>query len=150
MNTPIQQTHAGIVITYDERENKWTFTLRGRDKSSNSLADAKAIIDKPVPKDKAKPFQKIPAWFFKYNDGVKKIEVTGIAENSYTHQEYVWINDDGRRSKEAVRANIYPQTETNDICVGHIIAKEEQIAKLEDEIYELKWSLAPLVLPKDE
>lgn len=47
MNTSnhIKVIHSGIEILYVEGENKWTFTLRGRDRSADSLAKAKEYID---------------------------------------------------------------------------------------------------------
>ncbi len=150
MNTPIQLTHDGIVITYDEQQNKWCFTLRGRDRSADSLAKAKEIIDKPVPKEKAKPFEKIAAWFFRYSDLPKKIEVTGIAENRSYGGQQVWINCEGNRSKESAAYTIYPQNEKNDSLIAQIVAKENEIIAARKTVDALKRKLSPLVLPKDE
>jgi hypothetical protein len=41
-------THDDITITYDEKDNRWHFELRGRQRSAESLAKAKEFIDKPV------------------------------------------------------------------------------------------------------
>lgn len=151
-NTSIEFTHDGTLITYDEQENKWKFTLRGRDRSAESLAKAKEIIDKPVPAEKAKPFEKIPAWLFKYSSETPvKVEITGIAEGyGYGRSEFVWVNNAKKRSKEMIAGGVYPSNEKNDFMVAQIIAKMKTVAELRDAIADLKSNLAPLVLPKDE
>lgn len=148
---PITVVHSDITITYNEGENKWTFTLRGRDRSADSLAKAKEFIDKPLPPEKAKPFEKIPAWFFRYSSAPKKIEVTGIAEGrGYGGDDKVWISEKGVRSKESVRLAIYPQNPKNDQIVQTIVEKMKQREKLSEEISNLQRTLAPLVLPKED
>lgn len=148
----IQVVHNDTHITYNEPENKWQFTLRGRDRSAESLAKAKELIDKPVPAGKAKPFEKIPAWFFGYSDTPKKVEVTGIAESpSYRRGESsVWIVMDGARTKQNVTSSIYPSSPKNDKIIAQITAKETESEKLHQEARELKYTLDPLVLPKEE
>jgi hypothetical protein len=150
MNTkPITVVHDDTTITYNESENRWTFTLRGRDRSAESLAKAKEYIDKPLPPEKAKPFEKIPAWFLPYHDKPEKVEVTGIAERRYGAEE-VWINVGGRRKKEAVAYKVYPSNTKNDALIEQILAAQKEISKLKQNIDESKSHLAPLVLPKDE
>lgn len=153
MNTkPIQVVHSDITVTYNESEDRWTFTLRGRDRSAESLAKAKEYIDKPLPPEKAKPFEKIPAWFFRYDsDAPKQIEVTGIAEDrGYGGGQQVWINNDGKRSKESERFSIFPASQKNDEILAQIVVCHQKIEKLREQISELKPKLSPLVLPKDE
>lgn len=148
---PITVTHSDTEITYNESENKWTFTLRGRDRSAESLVKAKELIDKPVPAEKAKPFEKIPVWFFKYNGPPVKAEVIGIAEGrGYGRSEYVWINCEGTRKKESTAYSIYPSDKKNDALVEQIIAKEKEIENARKAVDSLKQKLSPLVLPKDE
>lgn len=152
MNTnPIQVVHDDVPITYNEGENRWTFTLRGRDRSAESLAKAKEYIDKPLPPEKAKPFEKIPAWFFPYNDEPQKVVVTGIAEGRwYSSDVTVWITNNGKRSKESARFYIFPQNGTNDALAAQILAARAEISKLRESIEESKRQLLPLVLPKEE
>lgn len=147
----IEVKHGDVLITYHEQDDVWRFTLRGRDRSADSLAKAKEFIDKPVPKDKAKPFEKIPAWWFRYSEPPKPIEVTGIGEHrGYGGGQMVWINHKGTRSKESEAFAIYPRNEKNDALVAEILAKRTEAQRLRDEADELKQKLAPLVLPKDE
>jgi hypothetical protein len=57
MDTPTI-TYKGIEISYDERSDKWLYTLRGKDRSADILVNAKKAIDKPAPKD-AEPFDRL-------------------------------------------------------------------------------------------
>lgn len=148
-NTSIQTVHSDVTITYNERDNKWEFTLRGRDRSYPTLAQAKEFIDKPVPKEKSKPFEKIPAWHFDYGDGPVKVVVTGIAEIDYARRQCVWINKKGTRSKEPV-TEVFPQNEKNDAIAAATIEKRAAAEKLSKEVYALQHTLSPLMLPKDE
>lgn len=152
MNTkPIQVVHSDIPITYNEGENRWTFTLRGRDRSAESLAKAKEYIDKPLPPEKAKPFEKIPAWFFEFQSTPKKVEITGIAEGrGYgSNTQYVWINAPGKRSKEPVH-NIVPSNKKNDELINDILAEITVVDEAKKAIAKFRSRLDPLVLPKDE
>lgn len=138
-------TYHDIEITYDEIENKWKFTLRGRDRSADSLGAAKAAIDKQ-PTEKAKPFEKIPAWQIHYNGPIDKVELTSIAERQYG-RDYVWIKDSaGKRSKEVVERSIYPQNPTNDAIIAEIIQKKDALKALSKKIECLKEQLKPLKL----
>lgn len=151
MNKPIQIVHSDVPITYNEQANKWFFTLRGRDRSAESLAKAKEIIDKPVPVEKAKPFEKIPAWLFKYNSLPQKVTITGIAERGdYRGDPGVWISDEKKnRSKESTRY-VYPSNPKNDLIVEAIIAERKKAAAANTAAYELEHTLAKLVLPKED
>ena len=60
-NETISTTYNGIVITYDERADKWLYTPRNRDRSAKSLELAKKAIDAPPPKEE-KPFERIQAY----------------------------------------------------------------------------------------
>lgn len=151
MNTPksITVVHDDTTITYDESEDRWTFTLRGRDRSAESLAKAKEYIDKPLPPEKAKPFEKIPAWFFPYSDRPHKVEITGIAERRYGYEQ-VWITCEGKRKKENVSHSVYPSNTKNDALVQQVLAAQQEIDKLKKSIEDSKSHLQPLVLPKEE
>lgn len=139
----ISVNHNGTEITYDEEANLWRFTLRGRDRSSENLTKAREVIDKPVPADKAKPFQKFSAWFFVgYSEALpEKVEVTGIAENRYSRQE-VWIkNPKGTRSKENIEFRIYECSPENDAKIEQISGKLKERKALYDQIVESRKEL---------
>lgn len=143
---PIQHTHRETVITYDEDRNVWTFTLRGRDRSAESLTKAREIIDKPEPKEK-KPFEKIKAWYMTYQSDPERVEITGIAESGWRGDGWVWIKtESGRRSKESTERKIYPSNTKNDALIGEIIAKRKSIAALDDECEKLTRKLESLKL----
>jgi hypothetical protein len=151
MNT-LQHTHDGTVITYNEKENKWEFTLRGRDRSAESLAKAKEFIERPVPAEKAKPFEKIPAWLFEHHNKPVRIEITGIAETPAhrLNEKHVWIKKGGKREKHRVSFCVFPATSLNDEIAAAIIEKTDEIRKLNKECSDLQRRLQPLELPKDE
>lgn len=150
MNKPITHTHNGTVVTYNENNNRWEFTLRGRDRSTESLTLAREAIDKPDPK-KAKPFEKIAAWFMKYGDNIEKVEVTGIGEKSrYSSSSHeVWIKTSNGRNKQDVHY-LKPSNEKNDSIIAQMLARRESIAKLEKEFEKLKSSLEPLKIQVEE
>lgn len=150
MSTPIFITtdHNGVLVTYDEYSNTWKFTLRNRDRSAESLAKAKEIIDKPGPKEKEKAFQKMEAWWIPYEKPPRRVTVTGIAEGIYSRDKlWVWIKDArGNRSKEQADFTIYPSTPENDATVTEILNRDKQIQKLKTEIEDLRSTLQPLKL----
>lgn len=138
-----------VEITYDESRNLWCFTLRGKDRSASSLANAKETIDKPAPKDSV-PFTKIEAWHFEYGNTPRWAVVTGLGEKNWGSGTYVWLTKDKKRSKERVEGSVFPQNSTNDAICAQIIEKEKQRETLSTEIHKLKSKLLPLVLPKNE
>lgn len=145
----ITDNYNGTTITYDEPENLWRFTLRGRDRSASSLVQAKEAIDKPV-SEKTKPFEKISAWWFRYSDMPQKIEITGIAEGRSSRDQYVWIKSDSGRSKESVGFSIYPSDAKNDAIAEAVIARMNEISELHKEIDKSKLKLNPLYIPKED
>lgn len=144
MNT----TYNGIEITYEESSNRWLFTIRGRDKSAESLAKAKEMINSQ-PKEKKEPFKKISAWYFHWDCAPVKVEVTGIAEPDWNKKPCIWMKNDGKRSKQSVEYYIFPQNEVNDAKAQQCIEKEDQIKQLKKEISDIKKTLLPLVLPDE-
>jgi hypothetical protein len=146
MSEPIKVTYGGVEITYLEREDKWRFELRGRERSSESLAKAKEAIDRPDPPEK-KPFKRISAWVNKYS-GFAKVEVTSIAESSYGHTQ-VWVTGTGtgwrhgkERSKESA-SMVYPSPQ-NDAKVEEWMALSKQIDTLRERQVKLVKEMKPL------
>ena len=132
MKDTIKTTWQGIEIEYDERQNKWVFTLRGQERSAESLAKAKEIIDKPEPKEK-KPFTRIKAWHREYSSLFAPCEVTSIADApSYSCEQYVWIVKDGNRSREYAR-NICPMNPHNDALVAEHAKIQAEIDALTEK-----------------
>jgi hypothetical protein len=146
---PIQVVHHETTIIYNESEDKWEFTLRGRDRSAESLAKAKEFIDKPVPAEKAKPFEKITAWLLDYNRKPVRVEVTGVAERSrYGGEDDVWIKSGTTRCKQKVR-NIVPSNPKNDELIASMLSNLEAQSKLATEYEKLRQKLEPLVIARE-
>lgn len=79
MSDKLTTTHRGIAITYDETEDKWSYSLRGKDKQKTLLSEAKADIDAPPPKDK-KAFKRFEVWYKSWNSIPVKATVTSFTE----------------------------------------------------------------------
>lgn len=149
MAKEIAVVHNDIKITYNENTNKWKFELRGRERSENSLTDAKAAIDKPAPK-KQKPFTRIKAWHISYST-ITPCEVTSIAEPTRRGDQQVWIvmesanrfKDKGERSKESA-CEIVPSNEKNDAAVKAILEKRAEAARINAIAEELEEKLPRL------
>lgn len=146
----IKHTHDGIEIEYVERDNKWKFTLRGRERIVDSLAQAKLAIDKPEPKDKP-PFERIKAyWRYSYgSDKFSTVEVTSIAASSRYHTgTEVWIVNGKERSK-VDQSRVFPVTPANTERVQAIEVLWAQREAIDKKITELEKKLVPLSLPKE-
>lgn len=151
MREVITVTHGGIEVRYEEHRNRWSFTLRGRERSAESLAHARAAIDKPPPKKKAdsefKPFE---AWYGGGYDGTdyRKVMVTSIAESRYSRQE-IWIRDnDGRQKVKA--EHTYPSNPKNDAIIEAILALRKQTDGLAKQIEREQSKLKAYDAPKEE
>lgn len=126
-------TYGGVEIKYDEKDNRWKFELRGRERSSESLAKAKEAVDAPEPKDKKDKFNRVAAFRFGfYNDNAIVGEVTSLAEkrSSYSRQE-VWFVTGTSRSKES-GSKVYPSTvENNALLAEWVVLKQQNTEILE-------------------
>lgn len=132
----IVTTYEGTEINYVESENRWHFELRGRSRSTESLAKAKEAIDAPEPKEKEKPFNRVAVYFFKYQGPITGV-VTSIAESSWRSTE-VWLTSDAdkRRSKEQASC-VYPITPANTEVLNNWKANEAEISKLQEKARKL-------------
>lgn len=140
-------TYRDIVITYDERGDKWTFELDGRERFAKSLTLAKEAIDKPPPKSK-KPFVKVKALYREYysNMDFEKVEITSLAETSRGAGAWYWISNDGKRNK-VPHSSLYADTKANRDLVAKMIEKSEQIDQMEKEKKELASRMTNVVIP---
>lgn len=135
-------THDGIVITYDERDDLFHFTLRGIERSSDSLRKAKQAIDKPAPKDK-KAFTPIQAWFCRWSRDPEMVTITSLVEKTYREQQ-VWIkNSKGQRSKEGI-SNFKEASESNAAIIESIRAASKEIERITESRRSMEKSLTPL------
>jgi hypothetical protein len=140
-----------IKITYREAQDDWTFELRGRNRSAESLAKAKEAIDK-TPAEKRKPFPRFEAYRLNYR-GVERVTITSAAEERYgrTAPESVmfWISDkDGKRQQESARC-LYPVNEHNDkvMIERGIVVKE--IEALNVKLGEINGRLEMAKIPAE-
>lgn len=156
MSEPSQQikiTHNGVEIVYNESQNVFEFTLRGRERSAPSLAKAKEAIDKvPDPKDpNEKPFERIKCYcdggyFDKDGTGHAIVEVTSVADGKgyYGGPEF-WASGEGSgysrgkklRSK-VYGSHLFPVNDKNTAIIEQLKVKYAERAKLDEEIEALK------------
>lgn len=150
MATEIKTKHSGIEIVYDEASDRWLYELRGKERSSDTLALAKVAIDAPPPKDK-KPFAKVRAYWVKWGE-ILSGTVTSIAQQSRygsTGTQVWFVHDDKKqwRKREKVRlAEICPMTDENTASVQRVEEIERQIADLEKEATAIKDAMKRLVI----
>lgn len=141
--------HDGITITYEEQSDRWTFELRGRSRSCESLAKAKETIERPV-KEGTKKFERIQAYKMSYGDRPKLVAVTSIAERTrYGGGGYVWISDGGQREKVNA-SRLRAVSPANDAIVANITALRSEADALHEKASELEKGLTALELPPDE
>lgn len=145
----LKVTYTDVEISYVEDTNRWQFTLRGRERSAESLAKAKEAIDKPEPQKKAAPFERIKVWTNSgYSDSWRQGEVTSIAERQYSRQE-VWVSIDGRRVKIAAR-QCFPDTPETIAAIEALRANEAEQARLGKLANEIRYTMKPIELPKED
>jgi hypothetical protein len=146
MNEPITTTYKGIVITYKEDENIWSFVLRDRDRTARSLLDAKEIIDKPVPV-KNTPFARFDAWHSNYS-GISKCVVTGIAEKKY-NDDAVWISSATGRTKQEAKT-IIPSSPEIDAQVEHALKLRKDANELLRQAEKIICELPRYTVPTEQ
>lgn len=107
MTEPIVITYNGIPITYCEKANEWAFTLRGRDRVAESLAQARKTIDRPSRTEKE--FEPFDAVCVAYGM-MEKIVVLGMAVARPNMTPELWVRPEGvcgsaarRRVRDVIR-----------------------------------------------
>lgn len=144
--------HNGIVITYNELENRWFFMLRDVERSSATLALARVAIDKPVPKDKAQ-FKRRKAFLGEsyHATTFEPVEVTSLAaKEKYSYGNSAWVvNRDGKRTKENLE-RLYEDTPENVMVMADIIALSEQSSQIHEKVNALRKKLVRLDTSKVE
>lgn len=131
METPTT-TYRGVVITYAEDRNKWTFELRGSQRWADTLTNAKAVIDKPAPKDK-KAFAPIEAYYTSYDGEFSKVRVTSIAEKSrWSRGTYFWVVNGKKERTKVENSRLYIVSPDNDAKIQQRAELKKQIDALEE------------------
>ncbi len=138
----MKTTYEEIEIEYREGDNKWGFTLNGRQRSAESLAKAKEFIDKWLERagtEREPPFQRVDAYYYGYEE-FKRRTITSIAEGrSYNGKPYVWtVDEKGKREKEnsADMILITPKNVEKIKELADITKKEKELSKQWREIFD--------------
>lgn len=141
---PLTTTHKEIEIVYDEQYDKWRFTLRGKDRSADTLANAKKAINAPAPKEDN--FHRFEAWYgSSYGDVFRRVTVTSMTETGRYWISYEEKHPSGRTSKERTQAgllNIFPCNPENDAVVARLKAKSKEIEALRVELEAIRKELS--------
>lgn len=137
----ITQTYRDIEIIYVEREDKWNFTVNGRERNLESLAKAKESIDRALDREvKEKPWKPFEAWYEnRYGShDYEKVRVTSEADRDYGRRQF-WIirevEDRGTKTQKRQKVQIdylFAVTPENDEKVRRVI----ELRKQADELYE--------------
>ena len=155
----MQFTHSDIEVSYNEKDNKWHFALRGRHRTADSPAQAKEFIDKEPSPAKAKKFPRFTAYLrantYGHSANVQEVEVTNIAERS-SYKSFIefWIynpanknyRDSGREKAEHSR--LITKSAGNDELLNEIRAIEGQIAQLDEQATGLAGKLEFISIPE--
>lgn len=144
-------TYKGVEITFNELYERWEFTLDGRERFSQKLSAAKAVIDAPS-KEKKKPFNQIEAWWDYYRD-YQKVKVTSLAEGSSANSAHFWISytDSSDRTSRAKieRRTLFAVNDKNDALIAEIKRLKDEVKKINDQIDQTAAKLTPIPLPAD-
>lgn len=137
----------GVEIKYSERNNQWVFELKGREKSADSLADAKGVIDH-TPKEQKK-VTRFEAYLSPFMVGVIEISTVGACSKNYRGNAEFWItNSDGKRSKEPAE-RILKITPENDRLVVNANQLVKQIREFSHQWAALVASMERVDIPQE-
>lgn len=146
----MQVTHSGVVITYDERQNNWQFTLRNRERVANSLALAKEFINRPVKETKANTFQRQKVYHKRndcYGENVPRWKI--IEATSITARNFIQTVD-GKEREQITPFQLFPVGESkNDELVKRSEELTVEIVKLRNERDAVEKKLKALELPNE-
>lgn len=145
-------TYKGVEITFNELYERWEFTLDGRERFSQKLSAAKAVIDAPS-KEKKKPFKQIEAYWEGYYRGYQKVKVTSLAEGSSANSAHFWISYtdiSNRTSRSKIeRRTLFAVNDKNDALIAEIKRLKDEVKKINDQIDQASAKLTPIPLPAD-
>lgn len=151
----IKQTYRDVEIIYIERDDKWNFTVNGRERNLESLAKAKESIDRALDKEvKERPWKPFEAWYEERfgSREYQKARVTSEADRDYGQRQF-WISreikpkyagDKDHKREKVGMDYLFAATPENDEKIGQIISLREQAEKLYAEASALKSELAPI------
>jgi hypothetical protein len=143
----------GVIITYSEYPNKWLFQLRGRDRETDSLQEARDIIDKPAPAEKV-PFTRANVFVKKYTGDIPvKAVITSLAGVKYGEMR-VWVtylNAEGKgdRRECVALSHCFLDNEANQAKVTEATKLQTEVDALSKTIMGMMKTLKPYELPKN-
>lgn len=151
----IKQTYRDVEIIYIEREDKWNFTVNGRERNLESLAKAKESIDRALDREvKERPWKPFEAWYEdRYgNREYRKVRVTSEADKDYGRRQF-WITreiEDRHGRKEQKRSKVamdylFAATPENDEKIRRIIELRKEADSLYEQAGTLKGELMPVL-----
>jgi hypothetical protein len=126
----IGTTYKGILIRYDTFDDKWHFTLRGKQRREDTVGKARKVIDAPpVKADDLFKRQPIYTESPRYGrDGLIDVTATSIqCEHGWT---YAWVVDSKHRREKQNVKDCYPRTPNNDKLAKQIKALDVSLGKL--------------------
>lgn len=145
----IKTTYRGIEISYDEGDDKWHFTLRDKDRSAETLANAKKAIDAPVREGK-KPFSRFKAWRKRYNrDEFELVTVTSIANNRYGGQK-LWVTGPHGDREQEYPGSLYEISDHNEQLLAQSKVKRDELNNLHAEIQKIEGQMKRITFKADD
>lgn len=150
---PVTVTHNGVVITYDERFNKWTFTLRDREREASTLALAKEAIDRPVKEKNV--FKRVPAWsngcYANCTGRFERAEITSISAGGKINVVFNEKNPRKLSQREQTRPEyVFPQNPQNDALIAEHTKLLDEYQALGQKLSEVCKKLQHYVLPGED
>lgn len=150
----IKQTYRDVEIVYIEREDKWNFTVNGRERNLESLAKAKESIDRALDKEvKERPWKPFEAWYENRHGerDYQKVRVTSEADRDYGRRQF-WITrevEDKYGQKEQKRQKVtmdylFAVSPDNDERIQQVMELRKQADSLYERAGEIRGSLAPI------
>lgn len=148
---PIKKTYRDVEIIYVEREDKWNFTVNGRERNSDSLAQAKESIDRSLDYEKKeRPWKPFAAYHQDYNRDFEPVTVTSVADKGHGSAAYYWISKvkgrDKKRSKES-EFELFAATPENEQKIARWRELNAEIRRLDSEkrqlVHEMEHVKAP-------
>lgn len=157
----IRKTYRDVEIVYVESDDKWNFTVNGRERNLESLAKAKESIDRALDREvRERPWKPFEAWYENRYGSTEyqKVRVTSEADRDYGRRQF-WISKeikpkyagDKTNKKEKVGMDyLFAATPENDERISQVTSLREQAEKLYAEASTLRSQLAPIQPGTDE
>lgn len=148
MSLSVKVSHYDIEITYDEEKNRWYFTQDGRERSSESLAGAKKLIDTPT-KERKPAFERVKV----LRKGFGSVDydpavITSMAEGkNWNGQDMVWVLlEKSKERKKLALSDLISDSAKNRSIIAALAAMQKQKDEIAVKMHEATTRLEPVVL----